>query len=497
MHRVACFVLLFLVVGVWCPLPAAAGDRLLAVIPADSPPTYYQDRKNGEAAGFAVEVMNLVAARAGLAVEYHFASDWATIVAQVVQGEADVIPSMGISTERQQKLDFTAPVDVFPVVFFVRHESRWSPENPEQRHVGVVRGSVAYEHLKERPNLILHDYSGFTDGLFDLLAGKIDAFACPQPTFLKLARESGVEGRIKIVGAPITEIKRAIAVRKGNAELLARLNTAILGLTANPQYQQIYAKWYAAPTPFWTASRIATLSGAVLLAVVVLMVLWHYFSVLQLNRKLGESMALRREAEQELLLFRELVNESNDALFVIEPATSRILDTNARAWSSMGYSREELLTMKVIDFETRLPDLASWQQHVAEVKKVGAATVEGCLRRKDGSTFPVEVNVRYVVHGGREYMVAITRDITERKQTEAERQRLLGEVKALSGMLPICSACKKIRDDQGYWTQVETYIHRHSDAEFTHSLCPDCVKALYPEVAAQVLVDDDTPASSK
>ena len=124
---------------------------------------------------------------------------------------------------------------------------------------------------------------------------------------------------------------------------------------------------------------------------------------------------------------------------------------------------------------------------MAEVKKTGGGTVEGYLRRKDGTFFPVEVNVRHVVHGGKEYMVAIARDISERKQAEAERERLLGEVRTLSGLLPICSACKKIRDDQGYWTQVETYFHRHSQATFTHSLCPECVKALYPEVAAQVL----------
>lgn len=55
------------------------------------------------------------------------------------------------------------------------------------------------------------------------------------------------------------------------------------------------------------------------------------------------------------------------------------------------------------------------------------------------------------------------------------------EVKVLRGMLPICSACKKIRDDKGYWTQIESYISRHSEAQFSHSLCPNCAKKLYPE----------------
>jgi PAS domain S-box-containing protein len=80
-------------------------------------------------------------------------------------------------------------------------------------------------------------------------------------------------------------------------------------------------------------------------------------------------------------------------------------------------------------------------------------------------------------------------DITARKRAEAERERLitelqdaLGKVKLLSGLLPICSSCKKIRDDKGYWTQLEAYIQQHSDAHFTHGICPDCAKRLFPNV---------------
>jgi hypothetical protein len=83
--------------------------------------------------------------------------------------------------------------------------------------------------------------------------------------------------------------------------------------------------------------------------------------------------------------------------------------------------------------------------------------------------------------------VGISRDITERKKGEAERERLitqlqdaLADVKLLSGLVPICANCKKIRDDQGYWTQIESYIQDRSDAKFSHSICPDCAAKLYP-----------------
>jgi AmiR/NasT family two-component response regulator len=62
-----------------------------------------------------------------------------------------------------------------------------------------------------------------------------------------------------------------------------------------------------------------------------------------------------------------------------------------------------------------------------------------------------------------------------------ELQKALGHIKTLSGLLPICSSCKKIRDDQGYWQQVEIYIAEHSEADFSHGLCPDCMQKLYPD----------------
>jgi PAS domain-containing protein len=87
-------------------------------------------------------------------------------------------------------------------------------------------------------------------------------------------------------------------------------------------------------------------------------------------------------------------------------------------------------------------------------------------------------------------MIEYALDITDRKVVEREREELirqlekaLGEVKTLSGMLPICSSCKKVRDDRGYWNQIEQYISQRSEAHFSHSLCPDCAEQLYPGLA--------------
>jgi len=90
----------------------------------------------------------------------------------------------------------------------------------------------------------------------------------------------------------------------------------------------------------------------------------------------------------------------------------------------------------------------------------------------------------------------ISNDMSKRKRVEQEKSALIIElqnsmdqVKLLSGFLPICSSCKKIRDDKGYWSEVERYIGSHSEAEFSHSICPDCMRRLYPEYADEVLSD--------
>jgi len=81
------------------------------------------------------------------------------------------------------------------------------------------------------------------------------------------------------------------------------------------------------------------------------------------------------------------------------------------------------------------------------------------------------------------------RDITDRKKAEKQKESLLvnlqealAKVKTLSGFLPICASCKKVRDDEGYWHQIESYIRDHSDAEFSHGICPTCARKLYPEL---------------
>jgi PAS domain S-box-containing protein len=84
------------------------------------------------------------------------------------------------------------------------------------------------------------------------------------------------------------------------------------------------------------------------------------------------------------------------------------------------------------------------------------------------------------------FVIEELRDISKLLKLETVINHLRSEIKTLEGIIPICSSCKKVRDDEGFWSQVENYISTRSGAKFSHSLCPDCLKELYPDFAKKL-----------
>ncbi|MBI3045644.1 MAG: EAL domain-containing protein [Betaproteobacteria bacterium] len=156
-----------------------------------------------------------------------------------------------------------------------------------------------------------------------------------------------------------------------------------------------------------------------------------------------EVRAARRRAEDALKLFRRLVDQSNDAIEIVEPETLRFLDVNEKACLDLGYSREELLKLSVRDIDPDLDESSSGRIE-EELRSRGFAVAERVCRRKDGSTFPVEINIKRV-QLDRDYVVAVVRDITERKSQERKISRLNRILAVLSG---INTTIVRIRDRQ-------------------------------------------------
>lgn len=187
-----------------------------------------------------------------------------------------------------------------------------------------------------------------------------------------------------------------------------------------------------------------------------------------------------------ITLYEMLFQNSMDGIMLTSPE-GPILDANPAACRIFGRSRDEILGAGregLIDAsDPRLAPL------IAERKRTGKAHGELTARRKDGTLFPVEFSsVVFHDHEGHPRTCLLMRDISGRKAAETEREGLIRElrdalarVKTLGGLLPICASCRKIRDAQGQWHNLELYIRQHTEADFTHGICPDCRRSLYPE----------------
>lgn len=177
---------------------------------------------------------------------------------------------------------------------------------------------------------------------------------------------------------------------------------------------------------------------------------------------------------------------------------------------------ERLVKSGGADYEYKVASSVAEARKLLETEKFDAVVTDHNLG--DGTAFDVlakaekvptvvvtgsgneEIAVKALKSGARDYLIkdydrnylkvlpATVQNAVDRCRIEAERERLLaelqeavGKIKALQGLLPICACCKKIRDDAGYWHRLETYITQHSEAEFTHSYCPECAEKTLQE----------------
>ncbi len=208
----------------------------------------------------------------------------------------------------------------------------------------------------------------------------------------------------------------------------------------------------------------------------------------------------RRQAEEAIRKseekYRLLAENIKDVIFAFDE-NMRMTYVSPSVTRLRGYTVEEAMEQSFGDILTPSSTEIACRAfaHEMELERKGnidlnkTVTLELETSCKDGSTKWTETVLRAIRDKDNKFVnvLAVARDVTERKKAEEERKNLiterekaLSEIKILSGMLPICAMCKKIRNDEGYWEQIEHYIRQNSNAEFSHSLCPECVKRYYP-----------------
>jgi PAS domain S-box-containing protein len=207
------------------------------------------------------------------------------------------------------------------------------------------------------------------------------------------------------------------------------------------------------------------------------------------SRTFTRDVTEHRLTQMTLAYMAAIVESSEDAI-IGKMLDGTILTWNSGAEKMYGYKADEVKGKSVsILIPPYRPD--EQPQLYEKIKRGETISCYETVRlRKDGQTIDVALMLSPIKDAvGKVVGVsAIERDITTRKREEEERVKLIGEltealgnIKTLRGLLPICASCKKIRDDRGYWQKVESYISEHTQAEFTHGICPECLRRLYPE----------------
>jgi PAS domain S-box-containing protein len=227
-----------------------------------------------------------------------------------------------------------------------------------------------------------------------------------------------------------------------------------------------------------TPARMYIIAAYVSLGVLTSVLLWVWL----LRRQVTKKTKALRDSENR---FHSIFEGTNDAVFVLRDDLI-IENANHAACHLCGLTQEDLVTKPLTDL-FQSDQIPIFKSRSKTERSKTAFEFEMTLGDDTEKNFHLLAKMNVFELKGAQRVVLVLRDITERKHAEKEREDLINkltdafaEVRALSGLLPICSSCKKIRDDKGYWKQLEEYFYSHSDVRFSHGMCPDCFTKFYP-----------------
>jgi len=221
-----------------------------------------------------------------------------------------------------------------------------------------------------------------------------------------------------------------------------------------------------------------------------------------------EDITQRKKTEDDLhrseAKYRSLVESIDDSMYLVNK-DCKYLFLNGKHLSRLGpLRRDDILGKPYSEFHSA-EETKEFAELVGRVFQTGKSVHYEYKSCRDNKYFMRTLSPVKEPKGEIIAVTVVSKDITELKTNEENREKLISElqealsglenaiseVNKLSGLLPICASCKKIRDDKGYWKQIESYISEHSEADFTHAVCPECAKELYPEYYKEIWGKED------
>ncbi len=244
--------------------------------------------------------------------------------------------------------------------------------------------------------------------------------------------------------------------------------------------------------PFWKTMWFQSLGIFIGVLSIVTFYRIRTNTIRKRNKELEMKVEIRtQELADKKNLLQTVIDLVPDSIYV-KDKNHRFILNNLAHISSLGAKKQEDIIGKTdIDFFP-VDNVEEYHKDERLIMETGKPVIN----KEEKGINPLKSEVNWVLTSKVQFknnqnelqgIVGISRLINERKRIEEEREKLIAElqealadVKMLSGLVPICANCKKIRDDQGFWTQIESYIQDRSSAKFSHSICPDCAAKLYP-----------------
>lgn len=259
------------------------------------------------------------------------------------------------------------------------------------------------------------------------------------------------------------------------------LQRATLGLIVTFVFVLSCRVWMGLTTPTFALLSPGVVQTITFFVAVLTMFVGSIAFLLLLKEREDQKV---KESEEK---YRALVETTRESIIIVQDG--RIMYVNQGLLKLLSLNAEDMLGRPATEFVNPLDRALFVRNYTERISGTDSpAPYEIRLIDRHGAERWVFVSGARIVHAGRPASMAVLTDITARRQREAEREHLIGQLqvalqekKTLSGLLPICAHCKKIRDDQGYWNKLEEYIHAHAEVEFSHGLCPECLEKYFPE----------------
>jgi PAS domain S-box-containing protein len=430
----------------------------------DFKPIEYFD-KHGNYQGAAADIIRILEKKLGITITVVQLKNWDEAMAKFKTNDVDLLGAMVKTPNREKFALFTDTLVAVPGGIFSRSgkQSNLTLKDLKGKKVAVVSNYAAHDILKNQfPEIDLEVVQDISTGLAKASLGMVDAYVENMANATFYSQEAGITN-LQLVGKTGFDYRWGIGIRKDWPELQAILNKGLAAISVEERDRAINRwiyiegqRWH--PTRTFIIGAVASSLGCLLLLAVYL-----NYSLRRIVRNrtlsLQQELAEREKAENELRTlseqleervrertaelekeigertkseqavlageqrFRDLFQNVADPVY-ISNLSGRIVAANDQACRELGYSREELLQLRVVDLDGVCVEPEALAEHFRILAEKKAMTFESVHKRKDGSLLQVEINARIIEFDGQMAVLGVARDITERKRAEGERLHL-------------------------------------------------------------------------